>query len=193
MKFLTKIDNLSEKYNNSSFKKIDEANLYGLFDSPPPLARHVVFNSIPQSVIQNIVKNYKLHFPKQLLTIYKTMNGANLFWTTFAINENLHIPMNYLSIYGVPLTYDRKHLEPFNISVEDLGRADDTPQNWLKFGSFCFPNDSVEGYDLFVNVDTEKTFAVESRTERCNIIYTWNSIDECLCDILDKLNAFLDD
>lgn len=193
MKFLTKIDNLLEKYNNSSYKKIDEANLYGLFDSPPPLARHVVFNSMPQSVMQNIVKNYKLHFPKQLLTIYKTMNGANLFWTTFAINENLHIPMNYLSIYGVPLTYDRKHLEPFNISVEDLGRADDTPQNWLKFGYFCFPNDSVEGYDLFVNVDTEKTFAVESRTERCNIIYTWNSIDECLCDILDKLNAFLDD
>lgn len=193
MRFLTKIDNLLGKYNNSSCKMIDEANLYGVFDSSPPLARHVVFNSMPQSIMQNTVNNYKLHFPKQLLTIYKNMNGANLFWTTLAINENLHIPMNYLSIYGVPLRCDRKHLEPFNISVEDLSRADDTPQNWLKFGCFCFPNDSVERYDLFINVDTEATFAVESRTESCDIIFSWDSIDECLCDILDKLNVYFDD
>ncbi|MBR3975039.1 MAG: hypothetical protein IKJ88_04160 [Clostridia bacterium] len=187
MIFLEKINHLIKSYNSNMYKPMDEAVLYGLYDKTPPLAEHIIFNPMPADVMQNMVNNYKRTFPEQLLTIYRAMNGANLFWSTCLIRD-IKIPMSYFSIYAIPLTYDRRHIEPFNISIEDLNRPKNTPDSWLKFGSFYKPKNFSDRFDLFVDTDNGCVFSVDHDAEKCDTIESWNTVDECLCYIFDLLN-----
>lgn len=189
MEFLDKINVLKSKYNKNNCDIRDNALLYDLQKPSPPLAKHIIFPPMPKDVMDNMIYNYKLSFPNELLELYNYMNGADLFWTSCVIGKsNRRIPISQLNIYGVPLTDDRKHLEPLNISIEDLGRPKGTPKSWLKFGSFYYPNDLFRRIMLFIDVNSSKVFAVDENESECFIVTNWNSIDECLCYIFDLLD-----
>ena len=189
MIFLEKLHALLDTFDSTSCKAVDKANLYGVYNSPPPLAEHIVFSPMPNEIMQHMIEDYKLTFPKELLMLYRTMNGADLFWTVRCVgNRNILIPINHFSIYGVPLTQDRKHIEPFNIRIEDLNRPNKTPDNWLKFGSYYRPNNTTDRLDLFVDTDSNCVFAVEHENANCCITANWNSVDDCLCSVLDILS-----
>ena len=123
--------------------------------------------------------------PAELLNLYRFMNGADLFWSVKKIGTR-QIPFNSLSIYGVPLTFDRLHLEPFNIRIEDLNRPNNTPDSWLKFGSYYSPTVTDIRFDLFVDTESLVVFAVKNGCNVCCIEKSWNSIDCCLCCLLDE-------
>ena len=187
MNFLEKVKTLIKTYD---CEVRDRAVLYGVSETRPPLAKHIIFEPMPFDIMQNMVANYKLEFPQQLLAIYTAMNGADLFWTVcFVGKKKIRIPINCLSIYGIPLTYDREHIEPFNISIEDLNRPKGTPDNWLKFGSFYRPENLLSRFDLFVEVEQGGVFAIEHDADECCVTATWDSIDTCLCYIFDLLLA----
>lgn len=187
MIFLEKIKNLREKYVNDS-KIRDSAWLYGSFDKTPPIAKHIVFFPMPEDVMREMVENYRRSIPEDLLSIYRCMNGADLFWRVRYIGENKRrIPRCDFSIYGVPLTYDRKHIEPLNICIEDFDRPDEVPVEWLKFGLYYSPDDNVR-LDLYVDTDIGKVYAVMHERVGCEVCRTWTTIDDCLCEIVDLLS-----
>lgn len=188
MKFLKKLQDFLDLYTESSCGVRDNAFLYEVYTSTPPLAKHIVFASMPEDVTLNLISAYKHKIPTELLDLYKVMNGANLFWKVrFVGPKNTRIPYSCLSIYGVPLTWDREHIEPFNICIEDLNRPKGIPDNWLKFGAFN-ANEKIENrLDLFVDTTTNTAFAVEHNSVECCVSKSWNSIDDCLCDLFDLL------
>ena len=190
MRFIHEINKLKESYDSQVCGIRDNAFLLGKFKKTPPLAEHMVFFPMPHKVKEHLVTSYKRAFPRELLELYDTMNGANLFWSSLFIEKaGIYIPIRYLSIYGVPLTYDRMHIEPFNISIEDLNRPQLTPSNWLKFGDYSTPSSGNTRWDLFVDVDSGCVFSVEHGIKDCTVSENWNSIDESLCDIYDLLNS----
>ena len=186
LNFLKKHYNLLNKYDQNSCCARNNAFLYGVCQTPPPLATHIVFAPMPEDVKLDLVSDYKRSIPAELMTLYDTMNGANYFWSTQMIGpKNIRIPFNYLSIYGVPLTWDRQCIEPFNIRTEDLNRPKGTPESWLKFGSYYRPENIINRLDLFVDTDSRTVYAVEHDCVACCVYKTWHSIDSCLCCLLD--------
>ena len=190
MKFIEKIKGLKSRYDECVCSIEGNAILYDLQSSSPPIATHIVFLPMPTNIKNSMIYNYKLIFPNDLLDLYNHMNGADLFWTTCLIGKsNRRIPICRFSLYGIPLTDDRKYIEPYNISVEDLGRPKGTPCNWLKFGSFYFPDDLFRRIMLFVDVESLKVFAVDEEKTECSIVDSWDSVDECLCSVFDMLDC----
>lgn len=186
MQFLEKLNAHIITFDKDVCSRFDQASLYGEFAQKPPLAKHIVFDPAPQEAINSLVENYKLSFPTQLLELYNSINGACLFWSFRSIGKKqIRIPFNSFSIFGIPLSHDRKHLEPFNISIEDLNRPNGTPDCWLKFGSFLFPNDYNNMYDLFVDVDGGDVYAVKHNASDLEVVKTWKTIDDCLCNVFD--------
>lgn len=188
MKFIEKIKALKEKYAEDC-SVMNNAFLYGLKEVTPPLAEHIVFSPMPQKVMDDMIYNYLRTFPKELLELFRYMNGAALFWTTCVIGKSGNcIPISCLDIFGVPLTNDRIHIEPYNISIEDLRRPKETPDSWLKFGAFYRRDNLFDTIWLFVDVDSSKVFAVEDNDEVFTVTDHWSSIDDCLCSIFDLLD-----
>lgn len=190
MIFLEKLHALLDTFDSESCKARDKAMLYGICDPTPPLAAHIVFSPMPNEVMLDMIKDYKRTFPKELLMLYRAMNGADLFWSVrFVGKKNTRIPISCFSIYGIPLTHDRKHIEPFNIRIEDLNRPNGIPDNWLKFGSYYSPKNTTDRLDLFVDTDLNRVFAVEHGNADCCVTATWNSVDDCLCSVFDILRG----
>lgn len=79
MKFLAKISSLKNIYGAEKCGVKDNALLYGIYDSTPPLAKHIVFSPMPENVMQEMVRNYKRPFPKELMMLFQALNGADLF------------------------------------------------------------------------------------------------------------------
>lgn len=189
MKFLRILDCLRSDYSDNC-KIQDNAVLYGVNNQPPPLAKHIVFNPMPPIAIDDIVSNYKLDFPTELLKFYSKTNGADFFWTLCSLEKSkIQIPFCLFSIYGIPLTHDRKHIEPYNIVIEDLNRPNGVPECWLKFGSYYMPDNLSIRHDLFVDTIQNTVFAVNHEQAECCIMKTWDSIDICLCSIFEFLSA----
>ena len=188
MMFFEKLNNLLGAYDNQLCGTRDGAFLYGICNPTPPLATHIVYPPMPSSVMQGLIDSYRLTIPTELLALYRAMNGAQLFWTVCFVGKNsTRIPYNCFSIHGVPLAWDRKSIQPFNISIEDLNRPKGTPDCWLKFGSYSAPENITIRYDLFVDTQTSAVFATEHNNEECCIVGSWDSIDSCLCFVLDLL------
>lgn len=188
MIFFERINALQNLYSSDKCGFQDNAVLYGICNHQPPLADHVVYRPMTKETMEGLINNYKLNIPQELLTLYRFMNGADLFWSVRHIgNKKIRIPICRFSIYGVPLTYDRKHIEPYNISIEDLSRPNNAPESWLKFGAYYKPQSMVDKIDLFVDTIHSTVFAVEHDSKECCIIEKWNAIDSCLCSIFDLL------
>lgn len=192
MIFIERIRILNDMFSEDYKKKEEGLTLYGLYDKQPPIARHIIYSPMSPILMKELVKNYKREFPDELLNVFKNMNGADMFWSVRVVGKNkTRIPCNFFTIFGVPLTNDRKHLEPFNISIEDLERPDGTPNSWLKFGFYNHPEDISMRRDLYVDTEGMGVFSVEHSSERCVIKDKWDTIDCCLCDIWDILSNYM--
>lgn len=190
MKFLDKVDVLTSKFPSNAYERRGNALLCELCNPQPPLATHIIFAPMTEKIIAHLVDSYKRAIPEDLLTLYRSMNGSDLFWTTRYIKEvNLHIPLCRFSIYGVPFGTTRNSIEPFNISLEDLNRPNGTPDNWLKIGAYYKPEDLSYRLDLYADTDTSYVYAVGHDNPSCCVVEKWDTIDQCLCAIFDLLEA----
>ena len=189
MKFLNRIEELKNSYTDDRRGIRDRGLLLGTFKNTPPLAEHILFQPMPQEIQEDLIGRYRRKFPKELPELYEYINGAMLFWSSRKVGK-FQIAVQYLSIYGVPLTFDRTQIEPFNISIEDLNRPDGTTDTWLKFGAYSLPDDRNKRWDLFADTETGQVYSVENRIPSCVVHERWSSIDECLCGIFDLLLSY---
>lgn len=192
MNFLEKLISLQEKYTNDIEIQKNGTKLVGLSRQAPPLARHYIYAPMQPGVRSHLIESYRRNFPEELLCVYEVANGFNLFWTYLELGpRRIKIPRAQLSVYGVPNgTSTERSLEPFNISIEDLGRPNGIPDNWLKFGSYQIISNLREWsaeYALFVDVDNGTVYAVDRNEKTCRIEQSWASIDACLCELFDML------
>ena len=187
MNFLIKLNNLLNSFGNDH-RKENTSILYGINENAKPLAKHIVYSPMPPEIMKDLLQRFTLSFPKELLKIYELTNGANLFFSVRLIGKR-QIPIAFcnLSIYGIPLTYDRTQIEPYDIRIEDLNRPDKTPDTWLKFGSYTAPDNADNQYWLFVDTEDGCVYSVERSKTTCTVDATWESIDLCLCELLHNL------
>lgn len=186
MDFIKRITDMQKHYEDTECSTSGYALLYGLQKETPPLAEHILFSPMPFDAQKDLVSAYKRQFPEELLQFYNFSNGALLFWTVRYLGEKkIRIPTNLLSIYGLPLIFDRKHIEPFSIDIEDLHRPDDAPDTWLKFGSYYESADAPDRFDLFVDTEKHNVYAVKHSATKLHIERKWDSLDLCLCEIFD--------
>ena len=190
MKFLKYIDNLKESFSNNIMYTENNVCLLGPYEDRPPVAEHIIFPPMTDALIQHLKESYNRTVPVELLSVFKAANGMDLFWTLQPLEGTEYIlPVSQLTIYGIPLTYTRDRLEPYNISIEDLSRLRGTPDNWLKFGSHReSANGENQGEDnLFVDTDNGKVYSANREGKTSIIHMQWDSIDSCLCDLFEKL------
>lgn len=188
MRFLEKLKELQISYPVKL--QVNGTKLVGIPEQIPPLAHHYIYAPMSLSLKQLLLDSYKRTIPDELLKIYEMANGCNLFWRCVEFGGGkFKIPMAQLSVYGVPggpNTADT--MEPYNISVEDLDRPAETPENWLKIGCYRdFCQSKPEEYDLFADVDNGTVHSVVRKIEKCRIEQTWESIDNCLCNLFDTI------
>lgn len=188
MEFLALLDRLEENYPLEKRRTEHYAVLYGVEQTPPLQAKHILFDAMTDQLITDLTGSYQRVFPGQLLELYRRINGAELFWGVRHLpRAKLSIPGSRLSVFGIPLETSRKYVEPYDIRIEDLARACDTPASWVKFGSWRPGNDFRQMFDLFADTDSGKVYAVD-RAEISSVIQQqWDSVDLCLCDIFNKL------
>lgn len=194
MKFLEKVQSLRDSYDIHDCEIQETVALYGINHSPNPYKDHVIFSPMSEGQIQFLLDSYAGTIPQDLLTIYRAMNGAHMFSTPWSLNvkgETIYLSTSHLSLYGIPLTNTRDRYEPYNISLEDAASPEGTPMNWLKFGSYHKLESSANFNDLFVDTDTGKVYAQEHDDLQCTVIKSWESIDECLCDLFDFFSEHL--
>ena len=185
MIFLDKIQALRETYDISECDVQDTVILYGI-NNAINFCDHIIFSPMSAEVMQILIDSYKRTIPQELLTIYRTMNGCNLFYKNSWLDRaKIFFPFSSISIYGVPLTNTRDRYEPYNISLEDTDSPKGTPMNWLKFGSYSRPDTFPDWDDLYVDTDTGKVHAQIHNDPQCTVTESWESIDECLCAIFD--------
>ena len=190
MRFLDKLTELQSS--NPVKVQANGTKLVGIPEQNPPLANHYIFAPMSSGLKQHLLASYKRTIPEQLLKIYDAANGCNLFWRCMEFGgSKFWIPMAQLSVYGVPAGPNRvDSIEPCNISAEDLDRPGDTPDNWLKFGCYRdFGQTPMEEYDLFADVDSGKVHSVLRKAEKCQAKQTWNTIDQCLCELFEWIQS----
>ena len=186
MKFLEKVMTLMSSYDETVCGMRDQGRLYGKCEELLT-AKHVIFQPMPEAVQKQLLEDYRRPFPPELLEIYQFMNGGNLFTKPLNI-QGYKISDIHFSIYGIPLTNDRKHLEPFNIQIEDIDRREKVSKSWLKFGSYKHLNHK-DKIGLFADTDSRKAYAaVHDRAKnKTTVLESWDSIDECLCAVFSYL------
>jgi hypothetical protein len=192
MKFIEKMEQLCKSYRAEDTQLRGTLYLYGVntFDPKPPLAEHFVFSPMPKTVMEDFVDYYAYPVPEQLLTVYRYMNGVNMFWkVNYFGKKKTRIPIGTFYIYGVPDPYDPRQIEPFNIKIENLNRPKNAPEYMLHFASFYRPGDFDTRYNLFVDTQTQAVYSIENGSKHWEVIDTWDSIDDCLCDVFDLLSA----
>jgi len=188
MEFLALLDRMEENYPMDKRRTEYYAVLYGVEQTPPPRAKHILFEAMTDKQLVELTESYRRVFPDQLLELYRRTNGAELFWGVRHLpRAKLSIPGSRLSVFGIPLENSRKYVEPYDIRIEDLARADDTPESWLKFGSWRPEKDFRQMIDLFVDTDSAKVYAVDRAEVSCAVWQQWDSVDLCLCDIFNKV------
>ena len=191
MRILNYLEDLKIEYKSRTCFTDNQVCLLGPDKEKPLVAEHTIFPPMSDELIQHLRDSYKRTIPSELIDFYRTANGIDLFLVRRKLSGlDILIPCRQLSVYGIPLTFSRDRLEPYNISIEDLSRLPGTPENWLKFGSFCQITDgNVQGeYDLFVDVDSNGTYLCPRTEEKMWVVRNWDSIDECLCDLFMLLH-----
>ena len=160
--------------------------LVGIPEQSPPVADHYIYSPMSAQLKKHLIESYKRMIPRQLLELYDAANGCNLFWRCMHLaGGKFKIPVAQLSVYGVPAGPNAVDaIEPYNISVEDLNRPKGTPDHWLKFGNYRdFSLTNMVEYDLYVDVESGQASSVMRKASQWEILQTWDSIDECLCDL----------
>ena len=155
----------------------------------PPLAKHYIFPPMPQAIQQKLIQSYRRPFPEELLEIYNIANGMMLFWERIPVEyegTKLVLAHAKISVFGVPITHDRKHMEPSNIVLEDFDRMTKYPESWLKFGAATdiIENRGRAEYCLYFDTECNSVYMIDRSNH--SEYGRWQSIDKCLCELYDK-------
>lgn len=189
MVFINKLSSLMQESKHDTI--VTENGVRLLFPNhgtpTPPLAKHYIYPSMPRTVQQSLLQSYCGSFPDELIEIYNTANGMDLFWERINFEDtDIVIAQQKISVFGVPQNNDRRQIEPLNIVLEDIDRIGQYPEAWLKFGSASdiSGNQVSSEYDLFVDTKHGSVYMIEkiSNVE----VGKWQNIDKCLCELFDK-------
>lgn len=188
MRFLEKVQKLTTAFPVETCRFEENASFYGLHPNADSRPRHIVFQPMTEETVNNLVASYRGPFPKDLLHLYRHMNGFALFWTTISLSRaNIVIPYCLFSLYGVPPEPRRYTYQPYNIRIEDLAKPNHSPDSWLKFGSYHPPYDIEQFLELYIDTDTQQVYSVDKANPECCILQQWDSLDDCLCSVFDQL------
>jgi len=155
-----------------------------------PNAKHKLFVPLEQRDIDEYLKVFfKYGFPDDLAEILKISNGANLF-NIRIYTDKVEFAHVLLCVLGLPRTsptgraFDLE--EPFDIRVENFARHEEIPDTWIKFAVWTeVENIEKNPTDLFFDCVTNKVYACEKNKK--DVLYSWNSVDDCLCSIIEIL------
>lgn len=157
-----------------------------------PKCRHMLFVGLSDKLIKEFLADgYKNKFPEEYRQFLRYTNGANLYTVKVNTSNGLSFAHNLFTLYGLPRTqpFGRPNdmEEPYDIRVEDLGRHKETPQTWLKFGSYCIGGNVNVDTQLFIDTESGKVYACNKNESA--VLDTWDSFDECFGSIFDSLAA----
>ena len=188
MNIIEKIELLKEKY--GSDRLIRENGTILLAPQEMPKCDHMLFKPLCEKTIDECIrKQYKNKFPDQYADFLKYSNGANLCYTKMTKPKYSHA-LCLFSIYGLPMeTSVAKRLnceEPYDMRIEDLSRNEKTPSTWLKCGSYRKTSNIGIEYDIFIDTTTGMVYGYETKSGV--VIDTWDTLDQCFCDILASLS-----
>ena len=194
VEFTNRLNMVQSLYLSNTKIQKNGTKLVGTFPKGALLARHYIFAPMPVHIQKELIDSYMRKFPEELLALYESANGFAMFFVERKIGK-FSIGHCQLTVYGLPVEFTRdvERLQPFNIRNEDLNRPDGTPDNWLKFGSYEILNPSDEEHIpmcyLFVDIDDHRVYSVVSQSESCKVVNQWESIDNCLCELFDRISA----
>ena len=155
-----------------------------------PNCRHMLFKPITKEYANKyLIKEYKNNFPDEYLHFLFYTNGANLFNVKLNI-QSFKIAHPLFVVFGLPLTpplgRDQDMEEPFDLRIEDLARHKDTPETWIKCGTYIKDYNFDVQNDIFIDTTSNHVFSCHKNQK--DIIDNWNSLDDCLCDIFDSFS-----
>ena len=197
MKFFKILDNLKEQHDNDKLIRANGTIL--LHPDRVPRARHMLYKPLDDKLINDyLVSQYIYAFPKEYIEFLKYTNGADLCTTRIWHNiKNKRIPVagGLFTIYGLPRTQpfgrpDNME-EPFDMRIEDLRRHDDIPKNWLACGTYIRDYNFKNNYDIFIDTETGNVYSVVRNTT--TIVDSWNSLDDCFCNIYHSFDDMNDE
>ena len=186
MNFISECKKLIDYYcndivvrNNGTILLSSDGNLF---------CKHMFYRGVTDELLNALVKSYSGSLPKSYTDFLRFSNGANLYWVTIKADTDIKFSQSMLNIYGIPSKQPCKYEEePFDIRLEDLSRHRQTPDFWLKIGSYILPNDpSCSLHDLFIDVYDLKVYSCIKN--QLNIDKIWNDLDECLCELFELLS-----
>ena len=197
MKFLEVLDSLKEQYQDNM--KIRDNGTILLVPGIVPRARHMLFKPLDDKLIEEfLISQYVHKFPQSYIEFLKYTNGANLcttkVWHTIK-KKRIPTAGGLFTIFGLPRTqpYNRPPdmEEPFDMRIEDLGRHDDIPGEWLKCGTYTRNYDMHSETDIFIDPKDERVYAC-IRNQNA-VVDSWNNLDECFCSIYHSFDDMKDE
>lgn len=187
MEFIKVLEELKKFYSDKTL--IRENGTILLEPGNIPKCRHMLFKPLSDEIIDSyLIADYKNEFPIEYKAFLKYSNGANLYYARLK-TDKFCIAHPMLVIFGLPLTppfgrpLDME--EPYDLRVEDLSRHDDISETWLKCGTYIRANNFKLTYDIFI--DTKTKCVISTEKNKNTVIESWESLDQCFCDICTKL------
>ena len=197
MNFFKILDALKEQYKADMIIRDNGTIL--LSPGTIPNYRHMLFKPLDDKLIEKfLVSQYAYKCPQSYIEFLKYSNGANLCTTRMWHNiKKKRIPTacGLFTIYGLPRTQPfgrpREMEEPFDMRIEDLGRHDDIPSEWLKCGTYYRNYDFLSRTDIFIDPKVEKVYACIQKQNR--IVDSWDNLDECFCSVYHSFDDMKDE
>ena len=193
MEFKRVIQQMKEAYAKNYTERRNGTLLLG--PDKIPNFRHMLFKPLKEEYIEKyLVEEYKNNFPEQYKDFLKTSNGANLYRVKIS-EDGFSFAHSMLVIFGLPLTppFGRPadQEEPFDVRVEDLARHNAVSEKWLKCGTYIRDYNFDVQYDIFI--DTENNRAYSCERNNCQVVDSWESFDQCLCEIFEGFRGSLNE
>ena len=186
MRIIALIEELKKKYECNTIVRKNGTMLLG--PGKIPKSDHMLYKGLTQDVLDEyLISQYKYKFPSEYVEFLKYTNGATLFSIKIRSGK-LEYASSYLTILGLPLTPATSRAvdmeEPFDVRIEDLRRHKKIPKHWLKCGRYKMKREKGNEADLFIDTETNMVFSC--RVDDYNIVESWASLDDCLCNIFEK-------
>lgn len=187
MRFIKILEELKQSYKNNIKTRNNGTLLLG--PGTIPRSEHMLYAPLTDNVINEyLISQYKFAFPKEYIELLKYSNGADLcivkMWHNIK-GKKIPTASVLLSIFGLPMkppfARPQDEEEPFDVRIEDLARNDKIPEHWLKCGCYDRGYDFNNLYDIFIDTNTGKVYSTIKN--KADILDSWESLDNCLCDI----------
>ena len=189
MRFIEILEELKEINENNVHIQKNGTLLLHLHPNAIPKSDHILYAPLTDRILHEyLISQYKFTFPQEYIEFLKYSNGGDLcivrMWHSI---KKKRIPTSSVlfSIFGLPqkppFARPQDEEEPFDLRIEDLARSPKIPEYWLKCGCYARNYDFHNMYDIFIDTKTNKVYSCIKDDD--NIIDSWESLDECFCDI----------